>query len=82
MGKTELKIEIDSDLLAQAQDAGLQIAAVTESSLRRELARLAPYAGLSEDAKAAKWAHENAEAIQAQRERIEAYGVFGEDLRT
>ncbi|WP_293900338.1 type II toxin-antitoxin system CcdA family antitoxin [Phenylobacterium sp.] len=32
--------------------------------------------------KAQRWAEENAEAIQAQKARIEAYGIFGEDLRT
>jgi antitoxin CcdA len=82
MGKTELKIEIDSELLAQAQEAGLKIAAVTESSLRWELSKLERYRGLSDEEKAAKWAEENAEAIKAHREQIEKYGVFGEDLRT
>lgn len=34
---------------------------------------------LSDDEKARRWAEENAEAIKAQRERIDA---IGEDLRT
>ncbi len=82
MGKAELRIEIDADLLARAQAAGLRIAAMTEASLRRELKMLEQYQGLSDDQKAARWAEENAEAIEAQAERIETYGVFGEDLRT
>ena len=42
------------------------------------------FAGMSSDdaAKARRWAEENAEALKAQRERIDAFGVFGEDLRT
>jgi antitoxin CcdA len=84
MGKTELKIEIDSDLLARARDAGLSIAAFTEAQLRRALSELEleRYRGLTDEQKARLWAEENAEAIKAQRKRIEQYGVFGEDLRT
>lgn len=82
MGKTELKIEIDSDLLRQAREAGLEIGQLTERTLREALARSDRYAGLSDAEKACKWAEENAEAIEAQRRRIEEFGVFGEDLRT
>ena len=82
MGKTELKIEIDSDLLKHAREAGVKIDAVMERSLRAELASLEKYRGLSDEEKARKWAEDNAEAIKAHREQIEKYGVFGEDLRT
>ncbi len=82
MGKVELKIEIDADLLAQARDAGLPIDRLAAQSLRRALAETQPYLGLSDDEKAFRWAQENAEALEAQRARIEAFGVFGEDLRT
>jgi len=82
MGKVELKIEIDADLLARAREAGLSVDRLTEQSLRRALADADRYHGLSDEQKAERWAEENAEAIKAQRERIDAYGVFGEDLRT
>jgi len=82
MGKVELKIEIDEALLAEAQEAGLSVSRLTEQSLRRELSETRRYRGLSDEDKAKRWAEENAEAIKAQRERIEACGVFGEDLRT
>jgi hypothetical protein len=35
-----------------------------------------------QEAKAAKWAADNAKAIAANLERIEKYGTFGEDLRS
>ena len=73
MGKAELKIEIDAELIDQARAAGVDLPAVTESALR---------AALAEGAKARRWAEENAEAIKLHRERIERHGVFGEDLRT
>lgn len=80
MGRGELKI--DPTLLDEAREAGLAVERITEQSLRRALAEVAPYRGLSDEDKARRWAEENAEAIAAQRERIDAYGVFGEDLRT
>ena len=76
MGKTELKIEIDADLLTRARAAGLDIASALEEELRR-IIRVG-----DDDAKAQRWADENAEALKAQRERIDAIGVFGEDFRT
>ena len=88
MGKTQLKIEIDPELLAQAKAAGLKVTQVLESALRFELSKAARraedarYSGLSDEEKARRWGEENAEAIKAQKARIEAHGVFGEDLRT
>jgi antitoxin CcdA len=82
MGKVELKIEVDAELLAQAREAGLKIEQITETGLRLALAETERYRGLSDEEKARRWAQDNAEAIKAHRERIEQYGVFGEDLRT
>ena len=76
MGKIELKIEIDADLLAKGQAARLDMARTLEDGIRQ-----ATLAQNDED-KARRWAEENAEALKAQRERIDAHGVFGEDLRT
>ena len=80
MGKTELKI--DADLVAEAEAAGLKVEQLAEGALRRALAEADRFRGLSDAEKANKWAEENADALKAQRERIDEYGVFGEDLRT
>ena len=82
MGKVELKIEIDAELLARARDAGLSVERLAEQGLRRALSEAEQYSGLSDEEKARRWAEDNAEALAAQRARIDAYGVFGEDLRT
>ena len=93
MGKAELKIEIDADLLAQAGASGLDLREIIEEALRTSLStngmaetvatpEFSPPPALNDDEKARRWAEENAEAIKAQRERIDAIGVFGEDLRT
>ena len=75
MGKAELKIEIDADLLAQAEASGRPIAELVEEGLRASLK------ATDGDERAQRWAEENAEAIKAHRDRIDQYGVFGDDLR-
>jgi post-segregation antitoxin (ccd killing protein) len=76
MGKAELKIEIDADLLARARDAGVDAAAVAEAAVRLAIETI------SDKDKSLRWSRENAEALKAQRERIDSVGVFGEDLRS
>lgn len=91
MGKTELKIEIDADLLAHAKASGRDLAELVEESIRNLLgsagmakSAASPLSGspLTDKEKGRRWAEENAGALEAQRKRIEEIGVFGEDLRT
>ena len=92
MGKAELNIEVDEALLAQARERGLDIGGLVEDALRHALPPrgvaedgapdFAVEQALSDEEKARRWTEENAEAIKAQRERIDAVGIFGEDLRT
>lgn len=77
MGKGELKI--DPELLAQAQAAGVKAVDVAEEALRAAL-RTADTAAA--DARAAKWAEENAEAIKDYNRRIAQRGLFSDGLRT
>jgi len=73
------KIEIEPELLEQAARLGVDVTGVDERSLRLYLQKVDP-AGA--EARARRWAEENAEAIKAHKERIARYGVFGEDLRS
>jgi antitoxin CcdA len=79
MGKVELDIGIDPELLAQAKRLGISAASMSETQLRLHLQKVDP-AGAEERAR--RWSEENAEALKAYRERIEQRGVFGDDLRT
>jgi|GEM_PF-1339962 antitoxin CcdA len=79
MGKPEPNLHVDEALLAQATAVGLYVEGLAEQAIRAALAKADPSAA---DARAAKWARDNAEAIAAHRQRISQYGVFGEDLRT
>ena len=72
------KIEIEPELLEQAARLGIDVTGVDERSLRLHLQKVDP-AGA--EARAKRWAEENAEAIRLHNERIDRYGVFGEDLR-
>jgi post-segregation antitoxin (ccd killing protein) len=78
MGKAEL--QIDADLLAEAQAAGLKVEAIVEHAVRVALCSAMNMA--SPEVRAAAWAAANSDAIAANRARIEADGVFGEDLRS
>lgn len=84
MGRHEIKIEVDPDLLAEAERLGVDLSAAGMAGVERALAiqrdRHKSDAERSSEAKV--WAEENAEALKAYRERIEKYGVFGEDFRT
>ena len=72
------KINIEPELLEQAARLGIDVTDVDERTLRLYLQKVDP-AGA--EARAKRWAEENAEAIRLHNERIERFGVFGEDLR-
>ena len=75
MGKIELKIEIDADLLAKGQAAGLDMARTLEDGIRQ-----ATNAD-DGDARARKWAEENAEAIADYNKRIRERGLLSDQFR-
>ncbi|GLK49791.1 hypothetical protein GCM10017620_27650 [Brevundimonas intermedia] len=79
MGKVELNIGIDPELLEQAARLGVAVSGLSESQLRLHLQKVDP-AGA--EARADRWAKENAEAIKAYNDRIEKDGCFGEEWRT
>ncbi|CAN5173245.1 hypothetical protein BH11PSE2_BH11PSE2_16310 [soil metagenome] len=81
MGKVELKIEIDADLLARAQAAGVAIGDFVDGQLRAALGE-GELSGVGEDDRAQEWATENADAIKDHQARIAEFGPFGEDFRT
>lgn len=79
MDKVELNPGIEPELVEQAERLGISIAGMNEVQLRLHLQKVDP-AGA--EARAKRWAEENAEAIEAYKERIARDGIFGEDFRT
>jgi len=69
---------VDPELLENAARIGLSVEGLSERDLRLRLQRLDP-AGA--EARARRWAEENAEALRMRGERIEREGCFGEEWR-
>lgn len=79
MGKVELDIGIDPELLAQAKRLGISVAGMSETQLRLHLQKVDP-AGAEERAR--QWAEQNAEAIREHNSFIEEHGLLSDHLRT
>jgi len=69
---------VDPELLENAARIGLSVDGLSERDLRLRLQTLDP-AGA--EARARRWAEENAEAIRLNNEAVKRRGVFGADLR-
>ena len=69
---------IDSELLAQALEAGVAVDAVIDAALRAAICKL-DIAGA--ETRAAKWAEEDAEAIADYNRRIRERGLIGAEFR-
>lgn len=78
MGKIELNVGVDPELLAQAKRLGVAVAGMDESSLRLHLQRIDP-AGA--EVRAKRWAEENAEAIRIHNAFVAEHGCFGAEWR-
>ncbi|WP_298161408.1 type II toxin-antitoxin system CcdA family antitoxin [Brevundimonas sp.] len=78
MGKAELNIGIDPELIEQAQRLGISIAGMDERALRLHLQKV-DSAGAQ--ARAKRWAEENAEAINEHNAFVAKHGLLSDDLR-
>lgn len=79
MDAPEFAIEIDPELLAQAERLGISVAGMSERDLRLHLQKVDP-AGAEERAR--RWAEENAKAIAEHNSFVEEHGPFGAEWRT
>ncbi len=94
MGKAELRIEIDEGLLEKAKAAGVPVEQVVEDALKAAVSESSIRPGFlaasaarqkadpaAAEARAKKWAEENADAIKAYNERVERESCFGDEWR-
>lgn len=77
MGKAELSIVIDADLLARARESSESLEALVEAGLRAALA-----SAQSAQARGAEWATQNADAIEGYNQRVSKRGLISDDFRT
>ena len=78
MDKIELNPGIEPELVEQAARLGISIAGMSEVQLRLHLQKVDP-AGA--EARATRWAEENAEAIKIHNQFVARHGVFGAEWR-
>lgn len=78
MGKVELNIGIDPELVEQAGRLGIAIAGMDERALRLHLQKIDP-AGA--EARARRWAVENAEAIKEHNAFVVKHGLLSDHMR-
>jgi antitoxin CcdA len=71
-------LELDSEALAAAREAGIDLSELLTQALRRRLPHLHAEARAEE---ARKWYEENKEAIDSYNRMIEREGLFSDGLR-
>ncbi len=69
--KKAVNLSINSDLLRQARELGLNLSQALEETLNRQV----------REQKAKAWAEENREAIESQARWIEKHGLFRDHFR-
>lgn len=69
--KKPVNLSLNSDLLRMGKDLGLNLSSVAEAAIAQAV----------KESMAEHWLKENGEAIQAYNKRVEAHGVFSDDLR-
>lgn len=79
MDAPEFAIDIDPELLAQAERLGISVTGMSERDLRLHLQKVDPAGG---EERARRWAEENAEAIAEHNRFVEEHGPFGAEWRT
>jgi antitoxin CcdA len=76
MGKTELRLEIDTLLLEQARAAEIQLTLVVERALKQALGPKAA------EERARRWEQESAASIEAHNRFVDENGAFGAEWRS
>ena len=80
--KLKVQIEVDRDLVAEAETAGLDLGERAEAALRRKLVRTAAATSGGHAERVEEWRREHAESIKFQNEVSEREGLFGDEWRT
>ena len=70
--KKPVNLSLNADLLRVSKGLGLNISALAEAALAQAV----------KSRMDAAWLQENAEAIQAYNDHVEAHGVFSDGLRS
>lgn len=69
--KRAVNVSLNSDLLRQARELGINLSQTLEAGLDR----------LVREARAKAWAEENKDAIESHRRFVEKHGIWSDGLR-
>lgn len=78
MDKVELLPAIEPELVEQAERLGISISGMSEVQLRLHLQRVDP---VGTEARAKRWAEENAEAIRIHNDFVREHGLLSDHFR-
>lgn len=70
--KKPVNLSLNSDLLSIGKELGLNLSSLAEAAIAQAV----------KESLAERWLKENAEAIQAYNQRVEAHGVFSDGSRS
>jgi post-segregation antitoxin (ccd killing protein) len=71
-------LELDSESIAAAQEAGIDLSQLLVEALRRRLPKLH---AAEREAAAREWHEENKEAVDSHNQFIATHGLFSDGLR-
>jgi antitoxin CcdA len=74
----KVTVELDTETLAAAREAGLDLSDLLSRAVRRQLPQLS---ALEREQAALKWYEENKAAVDAYNEMIETHGLFSDGVR-
>jgi antitoxin CcdA len=80
-GKVVIAIDIDADLIARAEEAGLNVSQTVDTALRSALSFRLRTPNPASEERARRWREDNAEAIRASNEELERNGLWSDGLR-
>jgi antitoxin CcdA len=73
-----VSIELDSESLAAAREAGIDLSQLLREALRRRLPQLQP---ADREAAARQWYEENQEAVDSVNKFVEEHGLWSDGVR-
>jgi len=74
-----ISVELDSEFIAAAKEAGIDLSQLLREALHRRLPHLQ---AAEQRAAAQQWYEENKEAVDSYNRFIENYGLFSDGSRT
>jgi antitoxin CcdA len=80
-GKVVLEVEVDAELAARAEQAGLDVSQTVDRALRSALSFRLREPSAADEERARRWREDNAEALRVSNEELQRNGLWSDGLR-